>query len=77
MGAFAFLLRALTWWQAALLAGFALLFNLLALPRLGGQALYRPADVSRGLPTGILLYPLAVLVLVLLFPRRLGNHGGR
>ncbi len=71
MGAFAFLLRALTWWQAALLAGGALLFNLLALPRLGGHALYRPTDVSRGLPIGILLYPLAVLILVLLFPRRL------
>ena len=70
MGGFAFLLRVLTWWQAAALAGTALLFNVVLLPRLGGTALYRPAEVTRGFPTGILLYPLAVLVLILLFPHR-------
>src|SRR3954471_21281978 len=67
-GLFALLLRLLTSWQAAALAAFALAFNGLALPRLGGRRLYRPVDEARGFPLGILLYPLAVLLLVLLFP---------
>lgn len=71
MGGFAFLLRVLTWWQAALLAVVALVFNVFLLPRIGGRALYRPADVTRGFPVGILLYPLAVLLLILSFPHRL------
>jgi uncharacterized protein (TIGR00297 family) len=71
MGGFAFLLRVLTWWQAALAATAALLFNIFVLPRIGGRALYRPSDVARGFPLGILLYPLAVLLLVLVFPHRL------
>jgi uncharacterized protein (TIGR00297 family) len=70
-GAFAILLRWLTWWQAALLALVALAFNLLLLPRLGGRRLYRPSDVVRGFPLGILLYPLSVLLLILSFPSRL------
>jgi uncharacterized protein (TIGR00297 family) len=70
-GLFALLLRILTWWQAAALAAFALVFNLLALPRVGGRRLYRPVDEARGFPLGILLYPLAVLLLILLFPSRL------
>ena len=41
----------------------ALVFNLLLLPRLGGRRLYRPVDDARGFPLGILLYPLAVLLL--------------
>lgn len=71
MGGFALLLRVLTWWQAALLAALALAFNLLVLPRVGGRALYRPSDVARGFPLGILLYPIVVLLLILVFPRRL------
>src|SRR5262249_62269177 len=70
-GLFALALRALTWWQAAALAGFALLFNALALPRIGGRRLYRPVDEARGFPLGILLYPIAVLLLILIFPARL------
>src|SRR3954463_6223013 len=70
-GLFALLLRLLTSWQAAGLAAFPLAFNALALPRLGGRRLYRPVDEARGFPLGILLYPLAVLLLVLLFPSRL------
>jgi len=70
-GAFAILLRWLTWWQAALLALTALVFNLLLLPRLGGHQIYRPAEVARGFPLGILLYPLSVLLLILTFPSRL------
>src|SRR5205085_7499935 len=70
-GSFALLLRFLTWWQAAALAGIALAFNLLLLPRLGGRRLYRPIDHARGFPLGILLYPLSVLLLILIFPSRL------
>jgi uncharacterized protein (TIGR00297 family) len=70
-GLFALLLRVLTWWQAALLAAAALLFNALVLPRVGGRRLYRPIDEARGFPIGILLYPLSVLVLILVFPDRM------
>jgi uncharacterized protein (TIGR00297 family) len=70
-GCVAFLLRYLTWWQAASLAGLALAFNAAVLPRIGGQRLYRPVDRARGFPLGILLYPFAVLALILVFPRRL------
>ena len=69
--AFALLLRWLSWWQAAALAGTALLFNTLVLPRIGGRRLYRPVDEARGFPLGILLYPFAVLLLILIFPTRL------
>jgi uncharacterized protein (TIGR00297 family) len=70
-GSFACLLRVLTWWQAAALAAFALAFNLLVLPRIGGRRLYRPVDEARGFPLGIILYPLSVLLIILAFPTRL------
>ena len=70
-GGFAFLLRVLTWWQAAILAAAALIFNLLVLPHIGGRQLYRPVDNARGYPLGIVLYPLAVLLLILIFSARL------
>lgn len=71
MGGWALLLRWLTWPQAAVLAVAALAFNTLVLPRIGGRAMYRPADVARGYPLGILLYPFVVLVLVVTFRQRL------
>lgn len=67
VGAFALLLRYLTWPQAAAMAAAAFLFNWLVLPRLGGRALWREAEQGAGYPLGILLYPLSVLVLVLAF----------
>src|SRR5437867_4997958 len=67
MGGFALLLRFMTWRQAALMAVAAFFFNWHALPRLGGRGLWREADHRRGYPLGILLYPLAVLALVLVF----------
>jgi len=70
MASFALLLRFLTWWQAALCAIAAFLFNLLVLPRIGGASLNRPGDTARGYPRGILFYPLSVLLLILAFPRR-------
>jgi len=69
-GLFALLLRWLTPWQASGLAAFALVFNVLALPRIGGRRLYRPVDEARGFPLGILLYPLSVLLLTLIVPSR-------
>jgi len=70
-GAFALLLRFLTWPQAALLALSAFLFNWQVLPRLFGRSMWRKADVARGYPVGILAYPLAVLALILVFHDRL------
>jgi len=69
-GLFAILLRYLTWWQAAMLASVAIAFNAAVLPRVGGRRLYRPSDHARGFPLGILIYPVAVLLLILAFPAR-------
>jgi uncharacterized protein (TIGR00297 family) len=67
MSGFAFLLRDLSWPQAAAMAAAAVLFNWQVLPRLGGRRLWRPGEHQRGFARGILLYPLSVLGLVLLF----------
>jgi len=64
---FAFLLRDMTPGEAALMAVAAFLFNWQVLPRIGGKSLWRDADRERGYPGGILLYPLAVLGLILWF----------
>jgi uncharacterized protein (TIGR00297 family) len=69
MGGFALLLAWLTWWQAIALAAVAVAFNVVALPRMAGRLL-RPGDAARPLH-GIVLYPIAVLLLLLAFPRRL------
>jgi uncharacterized protein (TIGR00297 family) len=75
MGGFALLLRYLSWWQAAVLALAALLFNLFILPRIGHH-LYRPGDHDRPHLHGIVFYPASVLLLVLLFPKRLDIVAG-
>jgi uncharacterized protein (TIGR00297 family) len=69
--AFALLLRWLAWWQGALLALAAFVFNWQVLPRIGGRALWRGRDVARGYALGTLLYPVSLLGLVLLFHDRL------
>jgi uncharacterized protein (TIGR00297 family) len=76
MVGWAFLLRILTWPQAAALAFTALLFNAFVLPRVGGRAIFRPEDVRKGIPTGILYYPIAVLLLILCFRSRLDIAAG-
>jgi uncharacterized protein (TIGR00297 family) len=68
MGGFALLLRWLSWWQALGLAATALVFNLFILPRFA-HTLYRPGDRDRPIQ-GIVLYPVAVLVLIAMFPSR-------
>jgi len=70
MGSLALLLRDLSPWQAMVLAGGAVAFNLYALPRLAGT-LYRPGEVRRRLRSGIVLYPIAVFILIFAFPDRL------
>jgi uncharacterized protein (TIGR00297 family) len=69
-GSFALLLRFLNWWEAAALAASAVAFNLYALPRIGGTRLYRPEEGARRYYSGITLYPIAVLLLVVTLPDR-------
>jgi uncharacterized protein (TIGR00297 family) len=69
VGAGALLLRWLTWWQAALAAGAAVLFNVFVLPRIS-PGVFRPGDLDDPIRSGIVIYPLAVLALILCFPDR-------
>jgi uncharacterized protein (TIGR00297 family) len=71
VGAIAFAVRDLGPWWSALCALVAILFNVVVLPRLGGKKLWRSADEARGYPLGIVLYPTAVLLLILAFHDRL------
>ena len=65
---FAFLLPFLTWVQAAGAALMALLFNLFVLPRLGVDLRKRTRDEASGdVWTGIVIYPLSVLALILFY----------
>ena len=71
VGAFALLLRVLTPAQAAACALVALAFNVLVLPRIGRERLFRPGELQRRRLTGIAIYPASVLALILAFPSRL------
>jgi uncharacterized protein (TIGR00297 family) len=65
---FAFLLPYLTWTQAVGCALLALLFNLVVLPRLQVDLRKSPASApGAGVWTGIVIYPLSVLTLILLY----------
>lgn len=65
---FAFLLPFLTWVEAAGAALMALLFNLFVLPRLEVDLRKRTRDeVSADMWTGIVIYPLSVLALILFY----------
>ena len=66
VGFLALLLRWLTWPQAALMASGAVMFNLLIFPRIAPGVL-RDADRTRPWTSGIVLYPIAVLALILFF----------
>lgn len=70
-GLLALFLPLLTWAVAAAAATAAFLFNLFVLPRLGGRALLRDGEAGRTHSTGIVLYPVVVLALILLFRDRL------
>jgi uncharacterized protein (TIGR00297 family) len=71
MGLFAFLLRFLGPFWSALLAAAALANNLFVLNRIGGRNLWRKAEHEAGGALGIILYPVTVLLLILIFWRRL------
>jgi len=71
VGTIAFSLRYLGPFWAAILAACALGFNLFLLPHIGGRKLWREHEHTAGSSTGILLYPLAVLLLILAFYTRL------
>ena len=75
VGAFSLLLAKLEWWQAAIAAVVALLFNLLILPALVGRRLHKGHEASR-FSLGIVLYPATVLALILLYPHRLEIAAG-
>jgi len=70
VGAIALSLKFLTWPQAAAMAVAAVLFNLFVLPRLTHRV-FRPGDLDRPWASGIVIYPLAVLGLILIFRERL------
>lgn len=70
VGCFALLLRWLSWPQAAVLATAAVIFNLLVLPRLAPHV-FRSIDQNRRWTSGIVLYPIAVLGLILVFRHQL------
>lgn len=67
-GLFAFTLKWLPWWAAAGVAGCAVLGNWLVLHRIVGTSVARH---ERGFDPGIVLYPLAVLVLIVVFRDRI------
>jgi uncharacterized protein (TIGR00297 family) len=65
---FAFLLPYLNWKQAAGCALLALLFNVVILPRLRADLRKTPASApGAGVWTGIVIYPISVLALILLY----------
>jgi uncharacterized protein (TIGR00297 family) len=70
-GGLALLLKHLEAWQAAGMAAAAVVFNVLLLPRLGGERLFRRGERASPWSSGIVLYPAAVLGLILLFHDRL------
>jgi uncharacterized protein (TIGR00297 family) len=69
VGTGALLLPWLTWWQAALVAIGGMLFNVLVLPRIA-PSVFRPGDLDVPVRSGIVIYPLAVLALIVCFPTR-------
>jgi uncharacterized protein (TIGR00297 family) len=71
VGLIAFALRYLGPLGAAACALAAVIFNLLILPRVGGKALWRGSEAEKGHSLGIVLYPIAVFLLVLMLWRRL------
>jgi uncharacterized protein (TIGR00297 family) len=71
MGAFALLLRYLTPGQAMLCAGVALGFNVFVLHPVTRRALLRHDEKDSGYSLGIILYPAAVLALLVVFRNRL------
>lgn len=71
VGGIAFAVRPLGFWGSLAAATAAILHNLFLFPLYGGKRLWRAHESERGQALGIVLYPVAVLLLVLLFRARL------
>ena len=69
VGSLALLLPLLSYPAALAFGAAGVAFNLVVLPRLGA-AIFRPGDLDRPWRSGIVIYPLAVLALVVAFPTR-------
>lgn len=67
VGVFSILLRYLSLPLSLLFAVLAFINNAFILPRVGGKKLYRPSEILKGYPTGILLYPITVFILILIY----------
>src|SRR5438105_4403832 len=67
-GLCAFTLKWLPWWMAAIIAAMAVIGNFFVLHRIVGT---RIARHERGWDAGIVLYPLAVLALIVVFRNHL------
>lgn len=67
-GVFAFSLKYLEWWMAAIVCVVAIIGNYAVLHRVVGRGVARH---ERGYDVGIILYPVAVLLLVLVFRHHL------
>ncbi len=70
-GGVAFALRFLGPWWSMACAATAVLFNAFLFPLMGGRYLWRDRETERGSSLGIVLYPVAVLLLLVAFHRRL------
>jgi uncharacterized protein (TIGR00297 family) len=71
VGGIAFAVRPLGFWGSVACAVTAIFHNLVVFPLYGGKKLWRDGEARRGFALGIVLYPVTVLLLLLLFPRRL------
>jgi uncharacterized protein (TIGR00297 family) len=71
VGGIAFAVRPLGFWGSIACAVTAILHNLVVFPLYGGKRLWRSHEAERGQALGIVLYPVAVLLLLLVFRNRL------
>jgi uncharacterized protein (TIGR00297 family) len=69
-GAAALLLPFLNWYQAVVLAAAAIVFNIRLLRKIAGNRIHRPLELQQTLPTGLVLYPTSILVMLLMLPSR-------
>jgi len=71
VGGIAFAVRPFGFGLSVLCTTVAILHNAFLLPRYGGRNLWRRGEAERGYAFGIVIYPVTVLLLLLLFARRL------
>lgn len=71
VGGIAFAVRPLGFGGAVICAVFAIVHNLFVFPLYGGKRLWRAHESERGQALGIVLYPIAVLLLLLFFRNHL------